>query len=132
MNMHFKGLPEKEKEKPNKTLFVYYRKGGDGFATEHGSLYLTYYVHQKGELVLADGEWLFSAKIGGTMDSTPRELIRMALKKTDVRVGIQTAEALGIADLPGLILHPEYIYQRALSGLAAFQDSDQPLGGWIV
>ena len=103
-----------------KDFFVHYHHDKYGNSTSAGVLALTQYVCQKGELVLADDNWLFSVKGGGTMESTPHELVRKALKKSEVRVGVETAEALNIIDVPGLILHPEYIYQRALFGATAF------------
>ena len=110
-----------------KDFFVHYRYDRYGNSTATGVLALTRYVHQKGELVLADDDWLFSVRGGSTMASAPRELVRMALKKTEVRVGIQTAEALSIDDLPGITLHPECVYQRALSGATAFRAEGEPL-----
>lgn len=108
-------------------FFVYYRYDKYGNPSSTSLLSLIQYVHQSGELILADDGWLFSVKGGGTVNSAPRELIRMALKKTVVRVGNQTAKALGIEDLPGITLYPEYIYQRALSGEADFRAEGESL-----
>ena len=101
-------------------FFVYYQYDEYGQSRSTAILTLSSYVCQKGELVLAEGEWLFSVKNGGTAESTPYELVRKTLKKSEVRVGVETAEALGIDGLQGLTLHPEYVYQRALSGATAF------------
>ena len=115
------------KYQDQKDFFVYYRYDKYGNSTATRMLALTQYVHQKGELVLADDGWLFSVKGGGTGASEPHELVRMALKKTEVRVGIQTAEALSINRLPGITLYPEYLYQQALSGAVAFRAEGEPL-----
>lgn len=108
-------------------LFVYYRYDKYGSSTATSMLGLTQYVHQGGELVLADNGWLFSMKGGSTTASAPRELVQKALKITEVRVGVQTAEALDIDDLPGITLHPEFLYQRALSGETAFRACGESL-----
>lgn len=110
-----------------KSLFVYYQYDKYGNSSSMGILGLTQYVCQKGELVLTDDKWLFSVKSGGTTDSMPRELVRKALKKSEVRVGMETAVALNIDDVPGLTLHPEYVYQQALSGATAFRDEGESL-----
>lgn len=110
-----------------KDFFVHYQYDKFGNPTSTGILALTQYVCQKGALVLADDNWLFSVKSGGTMESTPYELVQKTLKKGEVRVGVDTAEALGIGDVPGLTLHPEYIYQLALSGATAFRAEGESL-----
>jgi hypothetical protein len=106
---------------------VHYQYDKFGISRSTGILSLTQYVCQKGELVLADDNWLFSVKDGGTGDSTPHELVRKALKRTEVRVGVETAEALNILDVLGLTLHPECIYQQALSGVIAFRAEGESL-----
>ena len=108
-------------------LFVYYHYDKYGDSTATRMLTLTQYVYQKGELILADDGWLFSVKDGGTADSMSRELVRKVLKKTEVRVGVETAEILSIIDVPGLTLHPEHIYQQALSGAVAFRAEGESL-----
>lgn len=110
-----------------KDFLVHYQYDKYGNPMSAGVLALTQYVCQKGELVLADDNWLFSVKGGGTMESTPYELVRKALKKGEVRVGVETAEALGLMDMPGLTLHPEYIYRRALFGATAFRAEGESL-----
>ena len=110
-----------------KDFLVYYRYDKYGSSTSAGILSLTQYVCQKGELVLAEDEWLFSVKDGGTADSSPRELVRKALKRTEVRVGVETAEVLNIKDMPGLTLHSEYSYQQALSGATSFRAEGESL-----
>ena len=110
-----------------KDFLVHYKYDRHGNPTSAGVLTLTQYVCQKGELILADDTWLFSVKSGGTMESTPYELVRKALKKTEVRVGVETAEALGINDVLGLTLHPECVYRQALFGATAFRADGEPL-----
>lgn len=108
-------------------FFIYYQYDKYGTSSSAGILQLTRYVCQKGELVLADDGWLFSLKDGGTGDSIPRELVRKTLKKSEVRVGVETAEALGITEVLGLTMYPECVYQRALSGATAFRAEGESL-----
>lgn len=113
----------------SKTLdfLVHYQYDGYGNSRSTAVLSLTQYVYQKGELVLAEGDWLFSVRSGGTGESTPYELVRKVLKRSEVRVGVETAEALGIDGLQGITLHPECIYRKALSGAIAFRAEGESL-----